>query len=489
MNDTTTDTLHDAKIDPEASPPLPDFRLLVGGELVAGDETLPVVNPATGEVVVHAPRASRAQLDDAVAAAVAAFPAWAEHPVEERRKALRAVADAVTEHAEELATLLTLEQGKPLREARREVGGTAAFFRFVSSLELPESSSRDGDGRAITMQRRPLGPVAAIIPWNFPLLTIAFKLPFALLAGNTVVVKPAPTTPLASLRFAELVRPILPAGVLNVITDDNDLGDALTSHPGIRKVSFTGSTQTGQAVMANAVATLKRLTLELGGNDCAVVLDDVDPVSVAPQLFRAAFQNNGQVCLAIKRLYVHDAVYDDLCGELAALADAAIVGDGSDESVELGPVQNARQFDKIKTLLAAAHRDGRVIAGGAVVDGPGYFVRPTIVRDIEDGSVVVDEEQFGPLLPVIRYADLDEVLGRANRTGFGLGASVWSSHPERAEQVAQRIDAGTVWINKHADIAPHIPFGGAKMSGVGTEFGEAGLLEFTQLRVINGSAT
>ena len=473
-------------LDTPAAPTIGEFRLLIGGQLVPGELTMPVVNPATGAVLTQAPRASRAQLDTAVDAASEAFPAWAATPLAERRAVLAAIADEVAAHADELAALLIAEQGKPRAEAQREVGGTAGFFRFVSQLELPGQDTTDPSGRRIRVQRRPLGPVAAIIPWNYPLLTIAFKVPFALLAGNPVVIKTAPTTPLASLRFAELVAPLVPPGVLSVITDDNDLGDALTSHPGIRKVSFTGSTATGQAVMANAIGTLKRLTLELGGNDCAVVLDDVDPVAVAPELFRAAFQNNGQVCLAIKRLYVHDAVYDQVCAELARIADAAVVGDGTEDGVELGPVQNEKQFGKLRTLLESAHRDGTVIAGGEVIDRPGWFIRPTIVRDIADGSVLVDEEQFGPVLPVIRYSDVEEVLARANDTGFGLGASVWSSDTRRAEDVAEGIDAGTVWINKHADIAPHIPFGGAKLSGVGTEFAAEGLSEFTQLRVING---
>ncbi|WPB89298.1 aldehyde dehydrogenase family protein [Streptomyces malaysiensis] len=466
-----------------------DFRLLINGELVAGDETMPVYNPATGTVFATSPRASRAQLDQAVAAAKSAFPGWAATDVDTRKAALKAIADAVTAHAEELVEVLIAEHGKPRAEAVREIGGTAGFFRFATTLDLPTQTWQDADGRNITTARRPLGPVAAIIPWNFPLLTVAFKLPSALLAGNTVVVKTSPTTPLTTLLFARIVAPLLPPGVLNVITDDNDLGDALTSHPDIRKVTFTGSTATGQRVMGNAVSTLKRLTLELGGNDAAIVLGDVKPSEVAPQLFRAAFQNNGQVCLAIKRLYVHDDVYDEICRELAKLADAAVVGEGTEDGVTHGPIQNKRQYDKLLALLEVARQDGTVIAGGSALERPGYFIRPTIVRDINDGSVLVDEEQFGPILPVISYSDIDEVIDRANSSGFALGASVWSADPERAADLAWRMDAGTVWVNKHSDIAPHIPFGGAKMSGVGTEFAQEGLYEFTQLKVINGVAS
>ena len=462
--------------------PLP---LLIDGQLVNGDSTLEVINPATGAVFATVARASQKQLDAAVSAAVRAFATWSLTDLDTRRTVLTDIADIVVAHAQELVALIVAEQGKPLGEARREVGGTAAFFRYVSAQTVPARTITDPDGRNVEILRRPLGPVAAVIPWNFPLLTIAFKLPFALLAGNSVVIKPAPTTPVATLRFAQLINEVVPAGVVNVITDDNDLGNALTGHPDIRKVSFTGSTATGRLVMSNAVATLKRLTLELGGNDYAIVLDDIDLSTVVPALFKAAFQNNGQVCLALKRLYVHDKVYDEVCAQLAELADAAVVGDGADEATELGPVQNERQFTKLRHLLETARSDGTVIAGGHVLDRPGYFLRPTIVRDIHDGSELVDEEQFGPLLPVVPFADLDDILASANATGFGLGASVWSSNPARARRVADRVDAGTVWINKHADIAPHIPFGGSKQSGVGVEFAEEGLLEFTQIKVIS----
>ncbi len=466
-----------------------DYALLINGVSTPGEHDLQVCNPATGELIAHASRASRAQLDEAVEAANRAFVSWSTTPTADRRAMLVAIAGVITQHADELARLLTTEHGKPLAESRREVGGTAAFFRFVSGLEMPDRSFTDQDGRSVVVEHVPLGPVAAIIPWNFPLLTVAFKVPFALAAGNTVVVKASPTTPLATLRLGELLAPIVPPGVLNVIVDDDDLGDALTSHPGIRKVSFTGSTVTGRKVMSNAVESLKRLTLELGGNDCAVVLPDADPTEIAAGIFRAAFANNGQVCLAIKRLYVHTDVYDELCAELVSLAEAAVLGDGLDEGTTLGPVQNERQFTKLQQLLDVAHHDGRVLTGGRVAERAGYFIEPTIVADITDGSPLVDEEQFGPILPVIAYSDLDELLIRANATDFGLGASVWSRDTDRAMAVARRIDAGTVWINKHADIAPHIPFGGAKQSGVGLEFAAEGLAEFTQVRVINGSAS
>ena len=463
-----------------------DYHLLIGGALEPGETTMPVINPATEEVLTDCPRASKDQLDAAVAAAKAAFPAWAATPITERRRLIGKMADIIEAHANDLARILTSEQGKPLADATGEVLGMAGFFRYLASLDLPmRVLERSGD-RQVEAYRRPLGVVGAIIPWNFPLLILGFKLPPALLAGNTLVVKPAPTTPLSTLRFAELVKDVLPAGVLNVIADANDLGDPMTKHPDIRKISFTGSTATGQKVMASAAQTLKRITLELGGNDAGIVLDDVDPKTVAPGIFDGAFQNSGQVCLAIKRLYVHESVYDEICDELVAIAKSTVVDDGSKQGTKLGPLQNKMQYEKVKAFLDDAHKNGKVIAGGAAMDRPGYFIAPTIVRDIAEGSKLVDEEQFGPVLPVIKYSDSDDVIRRANASSYGLGASVWSSDPKRAHEIATRIEAGTVWINKHLDMAPHIPFGGAKQSGIGTEFAEEGLAEFTQLQIING---
>jgi acyl-CoA reductase-like NAD-dependent aldehyde dehydrogenase len=272
--------------------------------------------------------------------------------------------------------------------------------------------------------------------------------------------------------------------VLNVIADANDLGDVLTRHPDVRKISFTGSTATGKRVMACAADTLKRVTLELGGNDAGIVLDDVDPKAVAPGIFMGAFFNSGQVCIALKRLYVHDKVYDAVVNELSALANAAVVGDGLKEGTQFGPLQNRMQYDKVKGFIEAGRKDGRIAAGGEVA-GAGYFIRPTIVADIAEGSRLVDEEQFGPVLPVIRYTDVDDAVARANASPYGLGGSVWSSSTERAVGVASRLECGTAWINKHCELAPNIPFGGAKSSGMGVELGEHALEEFTQVQVVN----
>ena len=462
-----------------------EYKLLIGGKMVAGAQEMDVINPATEEVLTKCPRASEAQLNDAVAAAKAAFPGWAAKPIAERKAVLNAIADTIEKHADELARLLTQEQGKPIGDATGEVYGTAAFFRYFTALDLPVKVIDDSEGRKVELHRKPLGVIGAIVPWNFPMILMSFKLPPALLSGNTVVLKPAPTTPLTSLRLGELIKDIVPAGVVNVITDANDLGAALTAHPDVRKISFTGSTATGAKVMAGAAATLKRITLELGGNDAGIVLDDVNPKEMAPALFNSAFQNNGQVCIAMKRLYVHESIYDEMCDELANLANAAIVGDGLKQGTQLGPLQNKMQFDKVKEVIEDAKKHGKVIAGGAAVEGSGYFIKPTIVRDIEDGTRLVDEEQFGPVLPVIKFSDNNDAVARANASPYGLGGSIWSSNTDRAYDLALKMESGSVWVNKHAELAPNIPFGGSKSSGLGAELGEEGLAEFTQLQVIN----
>lgn len=463
------------------------YDMLVNGKLTRGGRTLDVVDPATAEVFAACACASREEIEDAVTASAAAFPTWSATSLDERRAVLIKMAEAIETNLESIARTLTSEQGKPIGDAQGEVGGAAYFLRYYAGLEIPVEMIEDSEARRIELHRRPLGVVAAIVPWNFPVLTAVNKVGAALITGNTVVVKPAATTPLATLQVAALWRDIVPAGVVNIVIDKNDLGDVLTSHPLVRKVSFTGSTTTGMKVMASGSNTLKRMTLELGGNDSGIVLDDCDPDIVSQQLFDSAFTNNGQVCIALKRLYVHDSQYDAICSKLAEIANATIVGPGSQQGTQLGPVQNRVQFDKLKTLIEETRTAGTIIAGGDSPEGPGYFINPTIVRDISDNARLVTDEQFGPVLPVMRFSDLDDVVARANDSSFGLGNSVWSSDSERAGAVAAQLDSGTVWINKHGDIGPDTPFAGAKMSGVGIEMGMHGLLEFTQAKVINFS--
>lgn len=467
------------------SAPASDYRLLINGRLVPGAATFEVINPATEAVLAVCPRADRKQLDQAVGAAKAAFPAWAAMPIEKRRELLLEFAAALERETLSFAKLLTQEQGKPLPAAEFEIRGAVGMIRTWCDMDLHLEVLRETDTTRLIRQRIPHGVVAAITPWNVPVHLLMLKLPPALLAGNTVVAKPPPTTPLTTLRLGELCAKLFPPGVVNIIADENDLGGALTSHPDVAKIAFTGSTATGRKVLASAASTIKRLTLELGGNDPAIVLDDADPKSVAPKIFNGAMMNTGQICLAIKRVYAHESIYDALCDELAALAKRAVVGDGLEKGTEFGPLQNKMQFEKVKGYLEDAREHGKVIAGGAPLERRGYFIPPTIVRDIADDARLVREEQFGPVLPVLRYSDLEDAIARANDTEYGLGATVWSGDAERAMQVALRIHSGTVWVNKHMDLAHDIPFGGAKQSGFGIEMGQEGLEEFTQAKIVN----
>lgn len=465
-----------------------DFKMLIDGELVAGADEIDVINPATEQVVARCPVADARQLDTAVAAAKRAFPTWAARSVRDRGALVAALSAALAERATEFAQLLTAEQGKPLDQARMEIMASTGVLRAFSEMDIAPRILRDtARGRVIEL-RAPLGVVAAITPWNFPIILLMHKVGPALLAGNTVVVKPAPTTPLTTLLFGTLCQQILPPGVLNVLCDRNDLGAALTAHPDVAKVAFTGSTATGRKVMAAAAGTLKRVTLELGGNDAAIVLDDVDPIETAAKIFRGAMANAGQMCVAIKRTYVPAAMYDVFCDELARLAKAAVVDEGTAQGAQIGPVQNRAQYDKLKDLLVDTCANGTILAGGAAIDRVGFFIAPTVVRDIPDTARIVREEQFGPILPVLKYDTIDEVVARANDSEYGLGGSIWSSDIERAIAVAARIRSGTVCVNQPMAIDPAIPFRGAKQSGFGGELGEEGLYEYTQPTIINAVA-
>jgi acyl-CoA reductase-like NAD-dependent aldehyde dehydrogenase len=462
-----------------------EFPMTIGGQSVPGETTFGVVNPATGEVHAQAPDCSRAQLDQAMAAAQEALPGW-QRDEPARRKALAAAADALFGAAGELAPVLTREQGKSLKEAQGELIGAGAWLKYFADLEIPREVIQDDRRAFVEVVRRPMGVVAAITPWNFPVLLAFWKIAPALLAGNTVVLKPSPYTPLATLKIGELLRDVLPPGVLNVVSGGDELGAWMTGHPVPRKISFTGSIATGKKVAASAAPDLKRVTLELGGNDPAIVLDDADPAAVADRIFGAAFLNNGQVCSAVKRVYVPDRLYGDMVDALAAKARAARIGDGLDEGVQLGPVNNRPQFERVRELVAdAVARGATAAAGGEPLDRPGYFFAPTILTGVSDGTRIVDEEQFGPALPIVRYSSLDDAVTRANGTHFGLSGSVWGSDTDRAAEVAARLECGTAWVNTHVALAPHQPFGGFKWSGVGVENGPWGLCAFTELQVIH----
>jgi acyl-CoA reductase-like NAD-dependent aldehyde dehydrogenase len=457
-----------------------DYTMTIGGKAVASAASFAVVNPANEDEIGKAPDCSAQQLDQAVAAARAAFPAWSAAPIEDRRAALNAIAGVIAANMEELKRLLTREQGKPHEGAIADVMGGAYWCQATSSLDLPTHVVEDTAERRGVTRHVPIGVVGAIAPWNFPVLLAMFKVAPALLAGNTVVLKPSPFTPLTTLKIGELLRGVLPDGVLNVVSGGDSLGPWMTAHPGIDKISFTGSTATGRKVMASASESLKRVTLELGGNDAAIVLADVDVEKVAQQLFWAAFGNTGQICIATKRMYVHKDVYEPLKAALVAYAATVKVGDGAEQGAQLGPIQNKPQYLRVLDLIADAKAKGYTfLVGGETSAAPGYFVPVTIIDNPPEASRIVQEEQFGPVLPLLKFDDVDEAVARANASDYGLGASVWSSDVERALEIGSRLQAGTVWINETQHLSPLGAFGGHKQSGVGAEGALEGLLEYT----------
>lgn len=468
------------------------YSMSIGGQAVQAARSFAVINPATGAAFAQVPAGEVAHLDAAVAAARSAFPAWSRTPDSERQALVHALAGLLEANMPELMQLVTKETGKPLGGlngvgAGMEVGGAIAWTHVTADLALPVEVIQDNADARIEVHRKPLGVVGSITPWNWPLMIAIWHIMPALRTGNTVVLKPSELTPAATLRFGELANSVLPPGVLNVISAEREagVGEAMASHPGIDKIVFTGSTPTGRRIMASAAGNLKRLTLELGGNDAGIVLPDVDPKEVAGKLFAVTFHNNGQTCACLKRLYVHDSIYEPLCQELARLAREAVVGDGMQPATQLGPVQNDKQRAYVSELVEDARaRGARVLSGGQARAGQGYFYAPTVLADVCDGMRVVDEEQFGPVLPVIRYSDIDEVIGRANDNPNGLGGSIWSKDLGQAAQLALRLECGSVWINEHGAIQPDAPFGGVKQSGIGVEFGHYGLEEYTSIQTL-----
>jgi acyl-CoA reductase-like NAD-dependent aldehyde dehydrogenase len=464
-----------------------EYTMTIGGEAAPTEAIFAVRNPATGAVFAEAPDCTVEQLDAAFDAAAKAARDWRTDDAA-RRAALRKTAEVLRASGSELAPVLTAEQGKPLRDAGVEAFAAAIWCEYFAHLEMQPQIIRDDDSAYVELARRPLGVVAAITPWNFPLTLAFWKIAPALLAGNTLVLKPSPFTPLTTLKVGELLRDVFPPGVVNIVSGGDELGARMTSHPVPRKISFTGSVETGKKVALSAAPDLKRVTLELGGNDPAIVLDDADPATVAASIFAGAFNNNGQVCSAVKRVYVPATLYDEVVDGLAAHARSVKVGEGTEEGVKLGPINNEPQYERVKELVADALANGATaVTGGKAMDRPGYFFEPTILKGLSDGTRIVDEEQFGPALPVVPYRDLDDAIDRANATHFGLSGSVWGTDEDRAASVAAQLECGTAWVNTHLALSPQQPFGGFKWSGLGVENGPWGLAEFSELQVVHRS--
>jgi acyl-CoA reductase-like NAD-dependent aldehyde dehydrogenase len=458
--------------------------LTIGGRGVSTESTFTVVNPATGEVFAEAPDCSREQLDLAMESAQAAFGDWRLDEAG-RAELMHRAADAVEKRIEEIARIQTLEQGKPLRDSVHGMNKSVRRFHHYADLEIPVVTTQDDGDALVQLVRRPLGVIAVIKPWNSPATNVLNALGPALRAGNTAVFKPSPYTPLSALLIGEAIREVLPPGVVNVVSGLDPLGQWVAEHPIPRGVGFTGSSESGRKVNQSAAGHLKRVLLELGGNDAAIVLDDVDVDEVAGKLVKIAFANTGQVCMAIKRVYAMQPVFDLLASALAKKVGELTVGDGLTEDPNLGPLSNKMQYDRVRELVNDALANGAAaLTGGHAIDRPGYFFEPTVLTNVSEGMRVVDEEQFGPVLPVMKFTTVDEAVARANATPYGLGGSVWSADPARARQVAERLECGTAWVNTHMQSNDRSPFGGVKGSGLGTQNGLYTIYAFTDNQTV-----
>ena len=471
---------------PDHNPETREFTHTIDGKPAGSPTSIDVIDPAIGESFAKCPDATKEQLDEAVQAARRAFKSWSKLSFGERRDYLHKFAEAVREKVEEMAIILTKEQGKPLSNAMFEMNGCAHELEAFSAIEISNETLRVDATHRVELIYHPMGVVGGIAPWNFPIILGTHKIAQALYTGNTMVLKPSPYTPLATLMLGEVARDILPPGVFNVVAGGNALGQWMTEHPGIDRITFTGSTATGKKVMASAAASLKRVTLELGGNDPAIFLEDADLEAMMPKVFMGAFMNCGQICMAVKRVFVPEKHYDTVVDGFTKMAQNLKVGDGFEPDVQMGPLQNQMQFEKVLDIIDDTRKQAaaRITTGGHRLNRAGYFIAPTIVADISDDSRLVKEEQFGPVLPVLKYKTVDEAIERANSTEYGLCASVWTTDVNRGAEVAEQIQAGTVWVNHHVGSEADLPFGGFKQSGVGRELGLMGLHTFMEPQVI-----
>lgn len=455
------------------------FQTVINNQLVSTTNTRHSINPATSQPNPEVPVSTKEDLDKAIIAAKDAFKKWSKTSFEERRKALHAYADAINANADGFAKTLTMEQGKPLSQSAVEVGMASTWIRGLTAIEIPTNTIEETEERKIIQRYTPIGVCGAIVPWNFPVLLAVGKIAPALYTGNTIIVKPSPFTPYCDLKLVELATQFFPPGVVQSVSCDNSIGPMMTEHPGIDKISFTGSCITGKRVMASCAKTLKRVTLELGGNDPCIICDDVDIDAIIPKIGILSYLCSSQICMMIKRLYVHENIYDQFLDKLVTFVKTLKVGDGTEEDTFFGPVQNKMQYEKAKDLFSSISTENlKAALGGTIEDSKGYFIHPTIIDNPPESSRVVQEEPFAPILPVIKWSDEDDVIEKANAPDTGLGASVWSKDFERCQRIADQLQAGAVWTNSHFDVAPNAPFGGHKQSGLGVEWGLSGLLGY-----------
>ncbi|PGH06211.1 hypothetical protein AJ79_06599 [Helicocarpus griseus UAMH5409] len=462
------------------------FQNVIGGKLSSTAQTRHGINPATGEPNAEVPVSTPADVDDAVQAGKAAFKLWSKTSFDERRQTLLKFAGALEAHGEDFIKLLVKEQGKAVPFATVEFQSALDTIRNTTSLGLKEEIIEDSDDKQVIVRYTPLGLAVGIVPWNFPFMLAIMKIAPAVLTGNTIIIKPSPFTPYCGLKVVEVAQKVFPPGVIQALSGDDSLGPWLTAHPGPAKISFTGSSATGKKVMESASKTLKRVTLELGGNDPAIVCADVNIESVAQQIAMMAFFNSGQVCIAIKRIYVHESIYEKFRETISRITASFVVGEGNEEGVFVGPIQNSMQYERVKGFFADIEKEKWTVATGGTTDirKSGYFVQPTIIDAPPAESRIVAEEPFGPIVPLIPWNDEAAVVEAANNTKMGLGSSVWSNDLAQARRIGDQIEAGMVWINTHQDVAPAAPFGGHKESGIGYEGGVGGLKSFCNAQTL-----
>jgi len=475
-------------------------RLLIDGEWVEShsEATVPVFDPATGRQIAVTPDANEADVDRAVAAARAALEngPWARMLPSQREALIWRLSDLIDAHADELAELESIDNGKTKFMANIiDVAGSRDYFRYMagwatkiegSTIDISVPARENGRISAYTL-REPVGVVAQIVPWNFPLAMATWKLAPALAAGCTTILKPAEQTPLTALRLGELIIEAgFPPGVVNILTGyGENTGAALVKHPGIDKIAFTGSTEVGKLINREATATLTRVSLELGGKSPVIVLPDFDPRGAAGGAANAIFFNAGQVCAAGSRLYVHSKIYDEVVEGVARAAAGIRLGPGLDPDTEMGPLVSKEQQDRVLSYIESGRKEGAsVVAGGDAPSGQGYYVRPTVLATTRNDIRVVQEEIFGPVVVAQRFDDLDEIASAANSTNYGLAASIWSNDLTAVNRLVPRIKAGTVWVNCHGFVDPNMPFGGYKQSGAGREGGRVAIEMYTELKSV-----
>lgn len=457
----------------------------IGGKPCIGENRFDVIDPATGQAFSSAPLCGQSDLEDAIASATKAQKSWAGSE-RLRRQALRSCANTIVRNQKSLARLITQEQGKPFAEAQSEVTYAANVFKEYAELEIPSRDLSNSRANRTLLLNKPFGIVGIITPWNFPIGTIAVKLAPALLAGNAVILKPSPHAPLSPLFLGKALNRALPSGILNTLSGFNDLGQHIARHPAIRKLSVTGSTHTGKAVLAEAASEIKSVTLELGGNDPAIVLPDAEVRKIAKDILESSWRNSGQVCSAIKRIYAHESIYEELTEALCEKMADFRVGNGFDINSRIGPLTTRQGKRAAEEMASNAYDAGAAILSYSQQNNPaGYFVSPKIVKNVSHDHTLVREEQFSPLLPVVSYSTIEDAITWANDSNYGLSASVWTSNTQVGFDIASQLECGRIGVNGHRRSSVSAPFGGFKQSGNGRELGIWGLNDMCELQVLN----